>query len=212
MSERNQTLAEEIANSASHWVGFIAAVVAVPVLVLVTLKLGSVANLVAACIFAATMVLMYFSSALYHAMKPGRMKRALQRLDHAAIYLLIAGTYTPFTLGVLRGGWGWTLFGLVWAIAAIGLVLKFFGRLAKPWLSNALYLAMGWLVLIAAVPLVSNMKLPGLLWLLAGGLAYSGGVAFYAASDKLRFGHFIWHLFVLAGTTCHFFAVLWYAF
>lgn len=211
MSHRDQTLAEEIANSVSHWIGFVAAVVAIPFLVLVVLKLGDTANLVAVCIFGATMALMYFSSALYHALPNGRAKRIARKVDHAAIYLLIAGTYTPLTLGVLRGGWGWTLFGLVWGIAAIGLVLMFYGRLTKPWLSNALYLAMGWLVLIAAVPLVSSMKLPGLLWLLAGGLAYSGGVVFYAASDKMRFGHFIWHLFVLAGTTCHFFAILWYA-
>lgn len=211
MSKREQTHAEEIANSISHGVGCVAALASVPVLVMVTHKLGSTINLVAACVFAATMVLMYFTSAFYHVLPAGRVKQVARKLDHAAIYLLIAGTYTPFTLGVLNGAWGWTIFGLIWSIAIFGLLLMAFDRLNNPWLSNGLYLAMGWLVLIAIVPLISRMQLPGLLWLVSGGLAYSLGVAFYATDAKLRFGHFIWHLFVLAGTVCHFFAVLWYA-
>lgn len=211
MSTREQTLAEEIANSISHGVGLVAALAAVPVLVIVTLKLGTTINLVAACVFAASMVLMYFTSAFYHILPAGRIKHVARKLDHAAIFLLIAGTYTPFTLGVLNGIWGWTLFGLIWSIAVFGLVLMVFDRLTNQWLSNGLYLAMGWLVLIAVVPLLSRMPLPGMLWLLAGGLAYSLGVAFYATDSKLRFGHLIWHLFVLTGTVCHFFAVLWYA-
>jgi len=133
-----------------------------------------------------------------------------QMLDHGAIFLLIAGTYTPFTLGVLRGGWGWTLFGLVWGLAVLGIVLKTVGGVRITWLSTCLYLGMGWLVLIAVRPLWLRMPLPGLTWLVAGGLAYTAGVAFFAA-ERLRYSHFIWHLFVLTGTCCHFFAVLWYA-
>ena len=131
-------------------------------------------------------------------------------LDHAAIYLLIAGTYTPFTLGVLKGGWGWTLFGLVWGLAALGVVLKTVAGIRWHGISTAVYVGMGWLVLIAAKPLWDSLPLAGLAWLLAGGLAYTGGVYFYVRKD-LRYGHFVWHLFVVAGTTCHFIAVWQYA-
>jgi hemolysin III len=133
-----------------------------------------------------------------------------QVIDHGAIFLLIAGTYTPFTLGVLRGAWGWTLFGIVWGLAAVGIILKTVGRLRHPILSTLLYLGMGWLILIAIRPLWLRMPVSGLLWLLLGGIAYTAGVAFLAAKG-VRYSHFVWHLFVLAGTTCHFFAVLWYA-
>jgi hemolysin III len=131
-------------------------------------------------------------------------------LDHSAIFFLIAGTYTPFTLGILRGPWGWTLLVLIWALAALGLTLKavFGARFNK--LSVVLYLLMGWLVVIAAPQILRVMPLPGLAWIAAGGLAYTGGVAFYAA-HRVRYAHFAWHLFVIAGTTCHFFAVLWYS-
>jgi hemolysin III len=142
--------------------------------------------------------------------RPLRAKRLLQVLDHGAIYLLIAGTYTPFTLGVLRGGWGWTLFGLIWGLAVAGVVLKVIGGIRYPRLSTSVYLAMGWLVLIAAKPLWLRVPAWGLVWLAAGGLAYTVGVAFYSA-NRLRYGHFVWHLFVLAGTGCHFVAVLLYA-
>jgi hemolysin III len=131
-------------------------------------------------------------------------------LDHGAIYLLIAGTYTPFTLGVLRGPWGWTLFGLIWALAVAGIVLKSVGGVRHPRLSTALYLAMGWLILAAARPLWRAMPGWGLFWLAAGGVAYTAGVGFYAAR-RMRYAHFVWHLFVLAGTACHFVAVLRYS-
>ena len=213
MQDRIQSAAEEIANSVSHGVGFVLALAAAPVLIVVTAKEGSAANIVGACIFATTMVLLYFSSTLYHAMPSGRdtAKRRLAKVDHGAIYLFIAGSYTPFALGVLDGAWGWTLFGLIWGLAAAGLLLKTFDRLSNPYLSTGLYLAMGWLVVIAAVPLMERVSMTGLVWLVAGGLAYTGGVVFYLTDARLKFGHFIWHLFVMAGTTCHFFAVLWYA-
>jgi len=158
------------------------------------------------------MVLMYLFSTIYHAVPAGRFKQFFRKMDHAAIYLLIAGSYTPFTMGILKGAWGWTLFGVIWAIATLGLVLMFWNKLSRPWISNGLYLLMGWLVLIAIVPLVQKLSPEGLAWLVAGGLAYTGGVIFYATDAKLRFGHFVWHLFVLAGTVCHFFAILWHAY
>ncbi len=213
MQQRAQSAAEELANSISHGLGCVLALASAPVLIVVTARQGSTASIVGASVFAATMVLLYLSSTLYHAASPARpgIKRALARVDHGAIYLFIAGSYTPFALGVLEGPWGWTLFGLVWGMAAVGLALKAFDRLANPWLSTGLYLAMGWLVVIAAGTLIERMPAAGLAWLVAGGLAYTAGVAFYLTDARIRFGHFIWHLFVMAGTACHFVAVLWHA-
>ncbi len=211
MRARAQSRGEEIANSASHGLGLAGALAAMPILIVAAARAGSAANIVAACVFAASMVLLYLSSTLYHALPGERSKRLLQKLDHGAIYLLIAGTYTPFTLGVLHGAWGWTLFGLVWGLAGIGLTLKLFDRLAHPLVSTGLYLLMGWLVLIAIRPLTTLLPSAGLIWLVAGGLAYTVGVAFYLADSRWRYSHFVWHLFVIAGTACHFFAVLWYA-
>jgi hemolysin III len=196
--ERPQSPGEEIANSVSHGVGLVAALVAVPILIVAAVRRGGAAGIVGASVFAGTMVLLYLTSTLYHALPRNKAKRVFQVLDHGAIFLLIAGTYTPFTLGVLRGGWGWTLFGLVWSLAVLGIVLKTVGGVRIPWLSNCLYLGMGWLVLIAIQPLWLRMPLSGLAWLVAG-------------AERLRYSHFIWHLFVLTGTCCHFFAVLWYA-
>lgn len=211
LHKRPQTRGEELANSLSHGAGLLFALVSAPILIVLTARAGSMANIVGACIFAAALVLTYLNSTVYHALRPGRTKQVLRKLDHAAIFLLIAGTYTPFTLGILSGAWGWSLFGLIWGLAGLGLLLMVLDRLANPWLSNGLYLAMGWLVVVAVVPMVTRMELAGLLWLLGGGLAYSGGVVFYALDARLRYGHFVWHLFVLAGSVCHFFAVLWYA-
>ena len=208
--ERAQSLGEEIANSVSHGVGLLAALVAAPVLVLDAIQRGGAATVLGAGVFATTMVLLYLASTLYHALPQNKAKRVFRVLDHGAIFLLIAGTYTPFTLGVLRGTWGWTLLGLVWGLAVAGVVLKAVGRLRYPVLSTCLYLGMGWLVLIAVRPLWLRVPPAGLLWLLAGGIAYTAGVAFFAA-PRVRYSHFVWHLFVLAGTACHFFAVLWYA-
>jgi len=206
---RAQSLGEEIANSISHGAGFLAALIALPVLVIGAVRHGAVAIL-GAGVFAATMALLYLASTLYHALTPNRGKHVFQILDHVAIYLLIAGTYTPFTLGILRGPWGWTLFGLIWSLAVVGIVLKSFGGVRHPRLSTGLYVAMGWLILSAAKPLWHAMPGWGLFWLAAGGVAYTAGVGFYAAR-RMRYAHFVWHLFVLAGTACHFIAVLRYA-
>jgi hemolysin III len=165
---------------------------------------------VGAGVFAASTVLLYSISTLYHALRRDRPKRIFRILDRAAIFLMIAGTYTPFTLGVLRGPWGWTLFGLVWGLALAGVVHAAVGGIRYPKLSTGLYLAMGWLVVIAVKPLWLRVPPWGLFWLVAGGIAYTGGVAFYAAK-RVRYSHFVWHLFVIAGTACHFIAVLRYA-
>jgi len=211
VTKREQSREEEIANSISHGLGLIAALVATPFLIRHAVRHGDAGSIVGASIFAATMVLLYLASTLYHALPTGRAKRVFRVIEHSAIFLLIAGTYTPFTLGVLRGAWGWTLLGLVWGIAVAGVTLKALNRLTHPILTTSLYLLMGWLIVIAAHPLSERVPVSGLLWLVAGGLAYTLGVVFFAFDSRLRYGHFIWHLFVMAGTACHYFAVLWYA-
>lgn len=210
MNDRPQTLGEEIANSVSHGLALLAALVATPILIVAVSPL-SATDIVGACVFAATMILLYFTSTLYHALPPGRAKNVFLKLDHGAIYLFIAGSYTPFALGVMGGAWGWTLFGLVWAMALLGVTLKAFDRLSHPWLSTGLYLLMGWLVLIAAVPLVERVPTAGLTLLVAGGLAYTLGVVFFVLDSRVRYAHAIWHGFVAAGTGLHYFAVLGYA-
>jgi len=211
MTERPQSPGEEIANSLSHGLGFVAAVAAAPILVVTTAQTGRAVNVVGAAIFAATMMLLYCASTVYHAVPHQRAKALLRKLDHGAIFLLIAGTYTPFTLGALSGPWGWTLLGLVWSLAIVGVALKAFDRIEHPYASLGLYLLMGWLCVFALGPLLERVPQQGILLLGAGGFAYMAGVAFFATDSRVRYGHFIWHLFVLAGTGCHFFAVLGYA-
>ncbi|HIF06526.1 MAG TPA: hemolysin III family protein [Gemmatimonadetes bacterium] len=210
MTNTSRSRGEELANSLSHGVGFLCAVAATPILVVGAVERGGAADIVGSSVFGATMMLLYLTSALYHAARDSRLKARLRRVDHAAIYLLIAGTYTPFTLGVLGGPWGWTLFGIVWGAAAVGVAIKLMVGISRPRLSTFLYLIMGWTVVIAIRPLVLNVPPEGLQWLVAGGLLYSGGVVFYVWR-RLPYNHFIWHLFVLGGSTCHFFSVLWYA-
>jgi len=200
-------LGEEIANSISHGVGLLAGGLAAPVLIVSAVRRGDPAFIVGATIFAATIVLMYLSSTLYHALPQSRAKRVFRVLDHGSIYLLIAGTYSPFTLGMLRGSWGWTLFGIVWRLAAFGIVTKATGRAWHPIFSTGLYLLMGWLAVIAVRPFWTHLPPAAIAWLAAGGLAYTGGLGFYAAR-RLRYGHFVWHLFVVAGTVCHTMAVI----
>jgi hemolysin III len=209
--EREQSRSEEIANSTSHGVGLVMALAASPFLIVHAVRRGSVGYLVGASVFAATMSFLYLASTVYHALPSGNAKRTFQVIEHSAIYLLIAGTYTPFTLGVLRGAWGWTLFGLVWGFAAAGTALKIIVKRPHPVVSTGSYLVMGCLIVVAADPLYARVPAPGLLWLIAGGAAYTAGVGFFALGSRLRYGHFIWHLFVMAGTACHYFAVLWYA-
>lgn len=207
MPQHSQSLGEEIANSVSHGAGFVAALIGMPFLLLAAFRRGDIGIIVGVSIFATTVALLYLVSTLYHALRMNMAKRVFRVLDHQAIFLLIAGTYTTFTLGVLRGWLGWSLFGIVWSLAIGGIVLKVMGGLRYPVFFTCLYVSMGWLVLAAVHPLSILVPKAALLWLLAGGVAYTAGIAFYAAK-RIRYAHFIWHLFVLAGTVCHFFAVL----
>jgi hemolysin III len=201
---------EELANSVSHGFGLVFAVAAVPVLVVRATMGGGIANVIGSTVFGLALILLYAASTWYHAVPASSAKERLRLLDHAAIYMLIAGTYTPFTLGVLRGTLGWTLLGLVWTAAAVGVIAKLIVGFRYPRLSAAMYLAMGWLAVVAIRPLLLGMPRTGFALLVAGGLSYTVGVAFFAARN-VPYAHFVWHLFVLAGSTCHFFAVLWYA-
>ncbi|KAB2876440.1 MAG: hemolysin III family protein [Ideonella sp.] len=208
---RPQTLGEEIANAISHGIGFLLAVASLPILAVVSVQHGGAADVVGASVFAATMIVLYLVSALYHAVPRGAAKRWLARIDHAAIFVFIAGSYTPFVLGVLRGGWGWSLFGVVWALAALGVAAKLLNRLRHPLASTALYVAMGWVAMIAVVPLVQRLPAAGLAWLVGGGLAYTAGAVVFLFDNRVRYAHLAWHLLVMAGSGCHFFAVLGYA-
>lgn len=211
-TSRDPTLGEEIANSISHGFGLLLASAGLPILIISALRAGSTTAVVASAIFGGSAILLYLASTLYHAVPHARIKALLQRLDYAAIYLLIAGTYTPVALGVLRGGWGWTLLGVIWGLALLGAVFKLAVGARFHRLSTALYVAMGWAALIAIRPLWLHMAPGGLVWLLTGGLAYTLGVVFFMLHERVRYSHFIWHLCVLTGTGCHYITVLRYTF
>jgi hemolysin III len=200
---------EEIANSISHALALVLAVAALPVLILSAAKAGRPTFTFGVAVFGATIIFLYLASTLYHSLTHVRAKQFFRHVDHCAIFLLIAGSYTPFTLGVLRGPWGWTLLTIVWVLAVAGIAMKLIAGHRHWWLSMVLYLVMGWLAIVAIKPIFTLVPLPGILLILAGGIAYSGGLAFFAA-HRLRYNHFIWHLFVMAGTVCHYLAVLWY--
>lgn len=206
-SEREQTRAEDIANSLCHGVGLVAALVAIPFLLSDAARLGSLALVVGCGVFAVTIVLVYLSSTLYHGLPAGRWKESCRVFDHYSILLLIAGTYTPLTLGVLYGPWGWLLFGLIWGLAAIGVVLINKGGIHHPWLMTVLYLLMGWLIVIVPHPFLPSIPEAAVSWLIAGGLAYTVGVLFFNA-DHIPFAHLLWHVFVILGTGSHF-AMVW---
>lgn len=209
-AKREQSRSEEIANSSIHGIGFIAALVGTPMLIEHALRHGELGYLVGTSVFAASMILLYLASTLYHALQRPGLKGFFHQIDHLMIYLLIAGTYTPFTLGVLHGAWGWTLFGIIWGLATIGMILRILKRMGHPVISTGMYLLMGWLMLVAAGPMYEKVSTQGLLWLLAGAASYTAGVYFYATDGRVRYGHSIWHLFVLGGTVSHYLAV-WYA-
>lgn len=203
------TFVEELANSVTHGLGLLLSIAGLAVLVVVAALKGTALHVVTCSIYGATLVLLYASSTVYHGVHAPRAKRILRIIDHAAIFLLIAGTYTPFTLVTLRGTLGWTLFGVVWGLAVMGVVFKVFFVDRVPVVSTLIYLAMGWLVVVAWKPVVELLPGGGLVLLIAGGAAYTAGVVFFAA-HRLRFHHAIWHVFVLAGSTCHYVAVLLY--
>lgn len=201
----------ELANSLTHGLGLVACLVGAPVLVIVAAHRGDAWQLVGASVFAATLLALYATSTVYHSLPPSRTKRIFRLLDHVAIYLLIAGTYTPFTLGVLRGAWGWSLLGAVWGLAALGILFKVVLGMRYPKLSTVFYVAMGWLAVVALRPLVLNVPGAGLALIFAGGAFYTLGVVFFAWGNKLRALHAVWHVFTLGGSLCHYLAVLWYS-
>jgi len=198
---------EELAHSVTHGIGAVASVVAIPLLVVTAALHGDAARLVGGVAFGVTALLMFSTSTLYHAARRPRAKTVLRTLDHSAIYLLIAGTYTPFTIGVMRGSVGWTLFGVVWTLAVVGILAKLTGRLRIPMLSVALYVALGWIGMFGIRQLSAGLTAAQLDWLVAGGIVYTLGVPFYVWKRR-PYAHAIWHLFVLAGVGCHFMAVL----
>jgi hemolysin III len=206
---RAWSFGEELAHSVTHGIGFVAGVAGLVALVIMAAGKGDPWRIVACSIYASTLVLLYAASTLYHALSSTRARHVFQVLDHSAIFLLIAGTYTPFALVSLRGPWGWTIFGIVWVLAIGGIVAKAVFGTRWQILSTVLYICMGWTVVIAAKPIVTHLAPGCLAWLLAGGLAYTGGVVFYAW-NRLRYSHAIWHLFVLAGSVCHYVAVAAY--
>jgi hemolysin III len=200
---------EEIANSVTHGLGLLASLVGSFVLVSLSVEQGEAWYVVSAAVYGATLVALYAASTLYHALKGTRARNVLRVLDHCAIYLLIAGTYTPVTLVSMRGGWGWTLFGLAWGLAAVGIAFKILatGRFAV--LSTVAYVLMGWLCIVAVKPMLILLSPGALAFLGAGGLLYTAGIVFYH-SKRVPYSHAVWHLFVIAGSVCHYLAIALY--
>jgi hemolysin III len=196
-------------NSYTHLAGTLLAAVGTPLLIVLAARSGDAWKIVACAIYGAALFLLYGTSTLYHSLR-GRAKRVLRKLDHCSIYVLIAGTYTPFALVTLRGPWGWTLFGLAWGLAAIGIAQEFVFGKGRRRLSVLIYVVMGWMGVAALRPLDAGLGAPGLAWLLAGGLLYTAGIAFYLFDERVRHFHGVWHLFVLGGSVAHFIAIAFY--
>lgn len=207
MEENFYTKGEEIANAITHGIGTALAVAALVLLIVFAALKGTAWHVVSFSIFGATMVILYLESTLYHSLTNKRAKRLFRKFDHMSIYLLIAGTYTPYCLTVLRGTFGWTIFGIVWASAAVGITLKAFFVGKKDTLSTILYIVMGWMIIIAIKKMYLTMNFAGVLFLVLGGVLYTVGAFFYS-KDKWAFNHGIWHLFVIGGSVCHFFSVM----
>lgn len=206
---RYYTKREEMLNVLTHGFGFLLSVVALVVLVFYASLNGDVWDIVSMAIYGSSLVILYFSSTAFHLIQNQKTRNRLNVLDHASIFLLIAGTYTPFVLVTLRGPWGWSIFGVVWGLAIAGIILKFFFTGRFNLLSTILYVAMGWVIVIAIKPLYEALPLEGLLWLFGGGLFYTFGSIFFLI-NKIPYNHAIFHVFVLAGSVCHFIAVFFY--
>jgi len=200
---------EEKINVITHAIGFVMSIAALTLLVIFASLKGTVWHIVSFAIYGASLVILYFASTVFHLSENQKVRNHLNIFDHAAIFLLIAGTYTPFALVTLHGPWGWTIFGIVWGLAIAGIILKLFYTGRFNTLSTLMYIAMGWLIVIAIKPLIAALPFEGLMWLLAGGLSYSVGAVFFLI-DKLPYNHAIFHVFVVAGSACHFIAVFWY--
>lgn len=196
----------ELANALTHGVGVVAALAGAAVLMVFAVTYGGAREIVSSAVFSATLVLLYTASTVYHAVTRPEIKARLKVFDHCAIYLLIAGTYTPFTLLGLRGGWGWSLFGVAWGLAVASVVFKLFFTGRFPRVSTGIYVGMGWMIVVAIQPMLERLSVTTLAWLVAGGLAYTVGTVFY--HGRRPYAHAVWHLFVLAGSVCHFAAVM----
>lgn len=203
---REQTRSEEIVNAILHGIGVGLSIAALVVLIIYASIHGDTWHLVSFSIYGATLIILYLASTLYHSFPKGKWKNILHVVDHSSIFLLIAGTYTPVTLTAMRGPWGWSIFGVIWGIALLGIILKIFWMGKIKYLSVGLYVIMGWLIVIGIKPLIDSLETFSLIFLLAGGLAYTIGIIFYIWR-RLKYSHGIWHLFVLAGSICHFFTV-----
>lgn len=208
MAKKNRRR-EEIFNVVTHGTGAVLSVVALIVMVLYSALYGTAMHLAASLVFGGSLVILYSASTVYHAMTKLRWKRFFRLIDHLSIYVLIAGTYTPVALLGLKGAWGWTIFGLIWAFALAGFVFKFSPLRRSEKLSLILYALMGWLIIIAIKPLIANVNHTALYYLLGGGLCYTFGIYFYA-KEKIPYNHAIWHIFVLGGSTLHFLGIFFY--
>lgn len=206
-AERTFSIAEERSHAISHGIGALAALIGGCMLVKSAMGSGDTAIVIGAAVFSLSAFVLYTCSALVHAYPPGPAKDRFELLDHMAIFLLIAGTYTPFTLGVLRGPWGWSLLSAIWVLAFLGIASKLWRGLGNTRAFPLLYVAMGWLIVIAAGPMIHRMSMNGLLLILAGGFSYTLGVVFYL-TRQIPYSHLVWHLLVLAGTSFHYFAIL----
>lgn len=197
-------------NTISHLIGAILSLLALVALVVSTSIEGDPWRIVSFTVYGSTLLILYGASTIYHWVQEERLKEILQKFDYISIYLLIAGSYTPFTLVTLKGGWGWTLFGISWGLALLGIVQEIILGKRTRALSLVLYVVMGWLIVIAFGPLIRNLSTPGLFWLTLGGIVYSVGVYFFINDEKIKHGHGIWHLFVLGGSVCQFFSIYFY--
>lgn len=206
----HQSVKEEIFNSISHAAGILLAITGLVLLIIFSVIAGNATKIISTSIYGISLVLMYSASTIYHATQDPRLKHLFKVFDHTSIYILIAGTYTPFTLNSLPAVWGWSIFGVIWGLAVFGILFKIFFIGRYEFMSLALYLLMGWLIVVAFKPIIENIALTGLILLLAGGLCYTFGIIFYVIDERYHYSHFLWHLFVLAGSIFQFFAVLFY--
>ncbi len=206
---KNYSPIEEKINIISHAVGFILSIVALVLLLVYANLYGNVWHIVSVSIFGASLIILYAASTFYHSVKKPELRNRLNIIDHASIYVLIAGTYTPFTLVTLKGAIGWVIFGITWGLALTGIVLKIFFTGRYDVISTIMYVLMGWVIVFAIKPLVHNLSLDGLLWLFAGGISYTIGAILYSI-DRIKFNHAIFHIFVLMGSFCHFMSVFFY--
>jgi len=211
ISTSDPHVTEAIANAVTHGLGFVASLIAAPALIVAAARQSDAIRIAGVAVYGLSLVLLYGASTLYHSFASSPARRILRVIDHSMIYVLIAGSYTPFALGPLRGPFGYALLAVVWAMAFAGIALKTRRRLGKGWVIVAPYIVMGWVALFAIRPLWIHIGPAGLAWLIAGGVFYTGGVVFYANDHRLRYGHAMWHLCVLTGSACHFLAVLWHS-